>query len=272
VAAPDHLAGIVESLVENAPCFTMRELKRLVNHARATVRAPTEADAADRASRMGRSLRKVGTCAGMTEYSLRLDPEGAAVLDAAIDPLARPRPDLDWSGVQEGDPRGADTRRADAMLEIIARGVAAPEGVTRTPRTQLVVTMSLEALLGQVRGAGVCDNDAVLSPGTVRRLACEATIIPTVLGAPSEVLDLAWTERWFTRAQRRALALRDKGCTFPGCTMPPQWCESHHLVHWCNGGTTDLANGALLCGRHHTVVHERGMTATVTATGVTWHQ
>ncbi|HET9633086.1 MAG TPA: HNH endonuclease signature motif containing protein, partial [Terrabacter sp.] len=72
-------------------------------------------------------------------------------------------------------------------------------------------------------------------------------------------------------AQRRALAQRDGGCSYPGCTIPPQWCDAHHVVHWLHGGATDLSNGALLCGRHHIVVHERGLTATVTSFGVTWH-
>ena len=131
--------------------------------------------------------------------------------------------------------------------------------------------MSVEALLEQVRGAGVADDDAVLSPGAVRRLACEAGIVPMVLGGPSEVLDVGRAQRFFTPAQRRALARRDGGCSYPGCTIPPQWCEAHHVEHWLHGGLTDLGNGALLCGRHHTVVHERGMTATVTASRVTWH-
>jgi len=272
VGDPEHVDAIVEAMVDACDVLTVRELNRLAAHGRASLKPPAELAAEDAGLRAGRSFSKVGTTAGFTEYRLRLDPEGAAVLDAAIDPLARPRPDLGYDGVRRDDPRLPATRRADALLEIVARGVGAPEGVTRTPRTQLVVTMSLEALLGQVRGAGVCDNDAVLSPETVRRLACEATIVPTVLGAPSEVLDLGWDERWFTRAQRRALAIRDRGCTFPGCTMPPQWCEAHHVTHWADGGLTDLTNGALLCGRHHTVVHQRGMTATVTGTGVTWHR
>ena len=287
VADRDHLDDVVASLVEAAPVLTVRELRRLVGHARASLRPPAEAEAGERGLRAGRSLRRVGSCAGFVDFLLRLDPEGAAVLEAAIDPLSRPRPDLDWSGwpeVQSGttvgadapkggvDPRTPATRRADALLELVGRAVGAPEGVARTPRTALVVTMSVEALLGQVRGAGVADDDAVLTPGAVRRLACEAGIIPMVLGGPSEVLDVGRAQRFFTPAQRRALARRDGGCSYPGCTIPPQWCEAHHVVHWLYGGRTDLCNGALLCGRHHTVVHERGLTATVTAFGVTWHR
>jgi hypothetical protein len=250
----------------------VRELARLAAHGRASLRPPAEVEAGEAGARLGRSLTRVGSWAGFAEYRLRLDAEGSAVLDAAIDPLARPRPDLGWEGVTKDDPRRPATRRADALLELVARAVSAPHGVTRTPRTQLVVTMSLQALLGQVRGAGICGNDAALSPGAVRRLACEAGIIPAVLGGPSQVLDLGRRQRFFTPAQRQALATRDGGCTFPGCTMPPQWCEAHHLVHWIDGGRTDLANGALLCGRHHTVVHHRAMTATVTDTTLTWHQ
>ena len=270
IADPEQLEGIVAAIVENIEHLSVKELGRVAVQARAALRPPAELDREDEGRRLGRALSKVGTVAGFTEYLLRLDPEGAAVLDAAIDPLARPRPELEWTGETTSDPRTPATRRADALLELVSRAVAAPQGVTRTPRTKLVITMSLEALLEQVRGAGLADNDVVLSPGTVRRLACEAQIIPTVLGGPSQVLDQGFTERYFTAAQRLALARRDQGCSFPGCTIPPQWCDAHHVEHWSRGGPTDLSNGALLCGRHHTIVHRRDLTAHVRPDGVTW--
>jgi len=300
IADPDHLAGIVDSMVEACDALTGRELGRLVAHARATLKQPAELESEEAGLRLGRAFRKVRTCAGFTVFELRLDPEGAAIVEAAIDRLSRPRPELfsdpdvgahpvlglnpdpdarpalglggpAGAGAVDVDPRTAATRRADALLEIIGRGVAAPEGVTRSPRTTLVITMSLDALKDDLRGVGLLDTDAALSPGAVRRLACEAGIVPLVLGGPSEVLDLGYTQRLFSPAQRRALAVRDGGCTYPGCTVPPMWCEAHHVTHWLHGGPTDLCNGALLCGRHHTVVHRRGLTATVTAFGVTWH-
>ena len=270
IADREQLDGIIGAIVENIEHLGVKELNRVAAHARAALQPPSELDRQDAGRRLGRALSKAGSTADYTEYRLRLDPEGAAVLDAAIDPLARPRPDLGWAGDTKDDPRTPAARRADALLELIARAVAAPQGVTRTPRTRLVVTMSYQALLEQVRGAGLADNDAVLSPGTVRRLACEAQIIPTVLGGPSQVLDQGFHERYFTGAQRLALARRDHGCSFPGCTIPPQWCEAHHIVEWSLGGPTDLANGALLCGRHHTIVHNRGMTAHVGEHGLTW--
>jgi hypothetical protein len=272
IADPDHLAAIIDTMVEECHVLGRRELARLVAHARATLKPPAELESEEAGLRLGRSFRRVRSCAGFSVFELRLDPEGAAIVESAVDALSAPRPDLCLDGgVGEVDPRTPATRRADALLEIVGRGVAAPEGVTRSPRTTLVVTMSLEALLEQVRGAGLLDTDAALSPSAVRRLACEAGIVPMVLGARSEVLDLGYTQRLFTPAQRRALAVRDGGCSFPDCTVPPQWCDAHHVVHWLFGGRTDLLNGALLCGRHHTVVHQRGLTATVAATGVTWH-
>ena len=57
--------------------------------------------------------------------------------------------------------------------------------------------------------------------------------------------------------------LRDGGCTYPGCSAPPQWTDGHHLIHWADFGVSDLQNGALLCGRHHTTVHNRRLAGRV---------
>jgi hypothetical protein len=97
----------------------------------------------------------------------------------------------------------------------------------------------------------------LLAPETVRRLACDATLIPLVLGADREILDWGRAKRLFTPAQTKRLWLRDGGCTYPGCDAPAQFCDAHHLVHWADGGSTDLANAGLLCDRHHQVVHRR---------------
>jgi len=89
----------------------------------------------------------------------------------------------------------------------------------------------------------------------VRRIACDAAIIPAVLTSRSEVLDLGHTIRLFNAPQRRALELRDRGCAFPHCDRPPRWCEAHHMRSWLDGGDTDLDNGVLLCAHHHRIIH-----------------
>jgi hypothetical protein len=103
----------------------------------------------------------------------------------------------------------------------------------------------------------------MLAPETVRKMACDASIIPVVLGSAGEVLDQGRAVRFFTPAQTRRLWLRDGGCTFAGCSMPPHWTDAHHLVHWVDGGPSDLGNAALLCQRHHTIVHSRRLVGQV---------
>jgi hypothetical protein len=99
------------------------------------------------------------------------------------------------------------------------------------------------------------DNQATLTD----RLQAAARRLPPVLGgAPTQPLDVGRTTRVVQPAQRTALAVRDGGCVFPGCDRPLAWCEAHHLVHWLDGGPTDLDNLALLCRAHHRAVHEGG--------------
>jgi len=91
------------------------------------------------------------------------------------------------------------------------------------------------------------------------QLRTAARLLPPVLGgAPSQPLDVGRTTRVVSPAQRTALAVRDGGGGFPGCDRPLAWCEAHHLVHWLDGGPTDLDNLALVCRAHHRAVHEGG--------------
>ncbi|MFD2079558.1 protein of unknown function [Actinopolymorpha cephalotaxi] len=100
-----------------------------------------------------------------------------------------------------------------------------------------------------------------LSVATIRRMACDANIIPVVLGGNGEVLDVGMADRFFTEAQRRALAVRDGShCHFPDCQVPERRCVAHHMTAWDDLGPTDLDNGVLLCKSHHTFVHHKGWT------------
>jgi Domain of unknown function (DUF222) len=204
--------------------------------------------------------------AGGARLCGHLDAEGAAVLDAALQPLSRPRPP-DEDGP---DPRSMPQRQADALVELARRALAAQccagGGLPETggePATVLV-TLSLDALRSGL-GFGLLPTGDPISAAAARRWACDAKLIPAVLGGDGQPLDVGRARRLFTPAQRRALALRDgDGCAFPGCDRPGSWCDAHHLRHWVDGGRTDLCNGVLLCGHHHQVVH-RGQWAVVMA-------
>lgn len=104
-----------------------------------------------------------------------------------------------------------------------------------------------------------------MTAGQARRLACEATIIPAVLGTSSQPLDLGRTARLYSKAQRIALGLRDGGCTAKGCETSASGCHAHHDDPWSRLGLTDLTNGRLLCPRHHRLAHDSRYAMTVHA-------
>ncbi len=108
-----------------------------------------------------------------------------------------------------------------------------------------------------------------IPPEVVRKIACDADIIPVVLGGESRVLDIGRTSRIFPPHIRKAITARDQGCAFPECTMPAPWCEAHHIDYWSHGGTTGVDNGTLLCSHHHHVVHKERWKIRV-ASGVPW--
>ena len=202
---------------------------------------------------------------GMAEYRLRLDPEGKEVLEAILGPLSPPKPTPDCA-----DLRNSDQRRGDALVEICRRAAAAGGTTPTAPKAALWVTVGLAELKTGV-GAGSTLGGQLLGIETIRRIACDAMIIPVVMGTDSEILDVGRARRLFTGGLLAAMRLRDKGCTIPGCTAPPEWADAHHLIHWVDGGPTSLLNGALICPYHHSIAHQRGWTATATAAEVTWH-
>ncbi len=205
---------------------------------------------------------------GLFDYTLRLDVEAKTVLEAALGPLSAPRP---ADGVP--DLRPAAQRRGQALIELVRRAVSCPGSLPTAAKATLLVTIGWQDLLAEL-GAGttIASSDAgtLLGPAAIRRLACDAGIIPAVLGTDGQVLDLGRESRWFTPAQAKALWLRDRACTIPGCSMPAQWCDAHHLWHFADGGPTDLAHAALLCGYHHTWVHRHRLAGRVHDGNVTW--
>ena len=126
----------------------------------------------------------------------------------------------------------------------------------------VLVTMSLETMMGSLQAAGLLDTGELISPGQARRLLAGAEIIPAVLGTNSEVLDIGRGRRLHTKAQRIAIALRDKTCIVQDCDRGPAHAHFHHLTPWSQGGTTSVQNGAMICAPHHTQIHDPRYTYT----------
>ena len=251
-AEPAVLEGLIKMAVREGPRGCRQLRPALLARYGLDGQLQSEQDAMKRFVAL--SQPRVDEC-GLAEYRLTLDVEGRAVLEAALGPLSAPQP---VEGAR--DLRPSDPRPGEALVALVKRAVAA-DATPKSSKSQLFVTVDLETLHNGLRGAGETlagtESGTLLAPETVRRLACDATIIPTVMGAAGEVVDLGRGVRLFTAAQTKRLWFRDRCCTYPGCGAPAQWADAHHLVHWADGGASGLDNAAPLCERHHTIVHKR---------------
>lgn len=281
-APPDRAAldAAEASLVEHAMHLRFREF-RIVANRLVEVLAPERADhiLGERLLAQEREARRLATLAvtdqrdGTHRISGRVPDLHASMLRAALEAIASPRrnPSTTNAGDSAGDrsDRLPETGRpfddSDEPLRHDQRlGRALCELLEHLPTTELpqhgvasasiVVTID-ESRLRRGLGTATLADGTELSAAEARRLACNAGILPAVLGGGSAVLDLGTTRRLFDHHQRVALSLRDRGCVWPGCDRPPSWCEAHHLDPWGEGGPTDLANGVLLCGHHHRHLH-----------------
>ena len=168
-----------------------------------------------------------------------------------------------------------EQRRADALHSLARTYLGSePDDRSGEDRHLVVVQVSAEALTQNVPAgtprtsapdvpAGTLPRCGVLGAGpleaaTAERLACTGQVSLMLTDAGGEALHLGRKQRLASRAQRRALRLRDTTCTFPGCHQT-RHLDAHHLVPWSAGGPTDIDGLALLCRRHHVMVHEGGM-------------
>ncbi|MET8549482.1 HNH endonuclease signature motif containing protein [Micromonospora zamorensis] len=249
--AADKAVGVLVGWATQFDAALLRRLgTRILDHV-----APDAADAAAEAALRAQESRAARdrhiTISEQTDGRLRLagilDTEAAAVLRAAIDPLTTPTgPD---------DTRTPGQRRHDALADVCRLALRTGElPENGGDLAQVVVTTSYDGLTRQL-GTGALDLGPHFTPEAVRRLACDASILPAVLGGSGQPLDVGRQRRLITGPLRRALVLRDRGCAFPGCDRPPRWCDGHHIRHWADGGETSLDNAVLLCGHHHRHLH-----------------
>jgi hypothetical protein len=252
--ADHHRPGVEQRLADNAHLLDAGQLRLLGKRELAYLdqdgKPPLDEAAPVRSLTM-RDLRDGGV-----RGEFVLDPEGAAALRAALSSLAAPLPATD--GLP--DQRSYDHRNADALVELATRALDRGDLPTEGgERPHLTVTIDYDTLTQQIRAATL-DGVGPISPDTARRLACDAGVIPMVLGTRSEPLDVGRKSYAVPTPMRRALVQRDGGCAHPGCAIPPEWCTAHHIVPWLDGGPTALHNLVLLCPQHHRMVHHSNWT------------
>lgn len=235
-----------------------RHLVHVVDPDRSERRLEAQLARDERAAHLGRHLSIVDDGAGGVRLKGYGSIEDGATLRAALLPLTAPAPAVDAeTGEDVADPRDHGARLWDALVRTAQTALdsaVAPESHGVRPR--VTVTISQAALHDDLAGHGLTDDGLDLPAGVVRRLACDADLLPVVLGGRSEVLDVGHRHRLVSAAIWQALVIRDRHCAFPGCTRPPVMCHAHHIVHWVDHGRTSLDNLALLCGHHHRVIHD----------------
>jgi hypothetical protein len=210
----------------------------------------------------------------MLELVAVLPPEDGAVVIAAMDKvhLDSPPPGTVQADLDPAeDPWAA--RRADELVEVANQwlsGTAAspggePAALTSTPR-RLVVHVDLSALTSGSND-GVCrvDDGPTLPAAVARRIGCDTELVAIAErhGVP---IDVGRSRRTISSRQRLALQARDCTCRFPGCGVPANLTEGHHIRHWADGGPTDLDNLLSLCRFHHHRLHD-GVFQTVVEPG-----
>jgi hypothetical protein len=193
---------------------------------------------------------------GCTRITAKVPDTVADRLATYLDALTSPR-HQGICGVQDGDQIPAARKRGQAFAVLLEAFDPQRMPLHGGDATTVIITLSLADLQTRLAAAGVISTaEGPISAAEARRLACTATLIPAVLGGDGQILDLGRAARLFSRAQRKALRLRDRHCRADGCTVPAGWCDAHHQRPWSTGGPTDLANAVLLCNWHHHRAHD----------------
>ncbi len=229
-----------------------RHLAEVVDPDAVDRRLEAQLEREERAAHLDRTLSISPDRAGGIRIKGHGSAEDGELLLSALMPLTTPEPTVELdTGEAYPDPRDHGARLWDALVSIARHALDThlPPETHGTP-ARLLVTVDHRLLTN-----GTTTHGVELPPGVLRRLACDAEVIPAVLGSNGEVLDVGRLRRLVTPAIWTALVIRDRHCTFPGCARPPIMCHAHHLRHWINGGRTSLDNLALLCGHHHRVIH-----------------
>jgi hypothetical protein len=266
---PQEVDEAERILARHALTFGPHELRKIARHLIDAIHPdgtlPEEELIRDR-----RDLRLTRLTDGSFRVEGRLTPSLGAQLNAVLCPLAKPRNPLvvTGTGVECRDERTFGQRNHDALEEMCGRllrvgGLPMSGG---TPAS-VIVTIDYKQLLSQT-GHGETSDGTILPAAEVLRLANEADILPAVLATSGVLVDLGRSRRVANQNQTFALIARDGGCSFPGCSHPPEYCDRHHIKGWIDGGATNVNNLTLLCRYHHTHFLGHGWTCALNDDGL----
>jgi hypothetical protein len=246
---PSQFQDHEEVFADIATYLTTKDLSRAIAHWEQQVNYPEALGDVERRDRR-RSLYLAEMLDGMGDIKGSLTPDLFHVVNTAVNAKMNP------TFLDTDDRRTPTQRRADALGDICRFYLDHNDTLVTSSgeKPHVTFTVDYETLKGTTQRLPEIDGKSV-TPATVRRITCDAGIIPMVLGSDSEPLDIGRKTRTIPTGIRRALEHRDMGCAWIGCGAPVSWCDAHHLIHWADGGPTSLNNLALLCRKHHTATH-----------------
>jgi hypothetical protein len=212
-------------------------------------------EAQDREARRNQFLRLRDDGDGCVSIAGKLPSIDGEALRAVVEAIANSSTTTDDDASWAEPCLSYEARRAQALMTLVHAYSVGGQGPRHGgDRPRVTVLVNYEDLLRGVAGATLLGSNTRISPSEARRLACDADILPAVMGSASQILDLGRTTRLFAGDLRQAIVLRDQGCVFPGCHRDPRDCDAHHVRPWTAGGPTSLDNAALLCPTHHRLV------------------
>jgi hypothetical protein len=249
-----HADGLLADAVRMGVDEFERDCRDLARHITSTNNTNSDVEELERQRRASNVTRWTDPATGMRHTRIVLDPIRDAQLWAAIDQARRQlrntagTGNLNWQQLQ-----------VDAVITAVNGDSSTSGGV--------LVLIDHTTLVDAVHERSVCElsDGTALPVDVVRRMACEAGIIPIVLDSRGRALDVGTSKRLATEAQRQALAAMYRTCGYPGCIVPFEACEIHHVIPYDQGGPTNLDNLLPLCliAGHHHQVHEGGWTLTL---------
>ncbi|GAB4070190.1 HNH endonuclease signature motif containing protein [Angustibacter speluncae] len=235
-------------LTTRATEWDPKSAEKLAQHLLDTL-LPDGADRYDEFAHERRHVAVTTDTTGMVLVCGQLDPAAGLAFTATLDAIAeQDRHDLRTGG--DPDVRTRGQRRADALVTMAELAATAVPGADQIRAAVPRVVVHVDA----DQQSATTTTGQEVSPGTLARLVCDA-ILEKVMLSCGRVVSMSTLGRLATPGQRAALAARDGGCVWPGCTAPPALCEAHHVIWWSRGGPTTIDNLALLCTRHHTQIH-----------------
>ena len=292
--------SLTNTAVQSDPDFVARMAKRWVDAIDQDGSEPSEEELRQR---QGAFIRK--TRRGLHHMEIFATAEQFETLATVMNTATNPRLRQDVDGSADADPddgSAASSRafskydgasrpsldrrsRAQKLLDGLVGACGVALSTAELPaagglRPQVMVTIDYRELLDRIEHESPATSRSSVSssssafqgpihPSVIRKIACDADIIPVLLGSESRILDIGRSTRVFPPHIRKAITARDQGCAFPDCDIPAPWCEAHHITYWSHGGTTGTDNGVLLCSHHHHVIHKEQWTITMDS-GVAW--